>query len=68
MGILPSRHLDVRMTSYKNFIVDFGFRIQKYPPPPFTKLEQDQANILENRLPNIFDDSDSRINSLSDDI
>ena len=34
MGILPSRHFDVRMTSYKNFIVDFGFRIQKYPPAP----------------------------------
>ena len=28
---IPSRHFDVRMTSYKNFIVDFGFRIQKYP-------------------------------------
>ena len=24
----------VRMTSYKNFIVYFGFRIQKYPPAP----------------------------------
>ena len=34
MGILPSRHFDVRMTSYKNFIVDLGFRIQKYPPAP----------------------------------
>ena len=34
MGILLSRHFDVRMTSYKNFIVDFGFRIQKYPPAP----------------------------------
>ena len=34
MGILPLRHFDVRMTSYKNFIVDFGFRIQKYPPAP----------------------------------
>ena len=34
MGILPSRHFDVRMTSYKNFIVDFGLRIQKYPPGP----------------------------------
>ena len=32
MGILPSRHFDVRMKSDKNFIVDFGFRIQKYPP------------------------------------
>ena len=31
---MPSRHFDVRMTSYKNFIVDFGFRIQKYPPAP----------------------------------
>ena len=34
MGILPSRHLDVRMTSYKKFLVDFGFRIQKCPPTP----------------------------------
>ena len=34
MSILPSRHFDVRMTSYKNFIVDFGFRIQKYSPAP----------------------------------
>ena len=34
MGILPSRRFDVRMTSYKNFIVDFGFRIRKYPPAP----------------------------------
>ena len=33
-GILPSRHFDIRMTSYKNFFVDFGFRIQKYPPTP----------------------------------
>ena len=24
MGILPSRHFDVRMTSYKRFFVDFG--------------------------------------------
>ena len=31
---LPSRHLDVRMTWYKNFFVDFGFRIEKYPPSP----------------------------------
>ena len=36
------------MTLYKNFIVDFGFRIQKYPPPPCTNFEQDQANILAN--------------------
>ena len=34
MGILPSCHFDVRMTSYKNFFVDFGFRIQKYPLTP----------------------------------
>ena len=34
MGILPSRHFYVRMTWYKTFIVDFGFRIQKYPPAP----------------------------------
>ena len=34
MGILPSRHFDVRMTSYKKFFVDFAFRIQKYPPTP----------------------------------
>ena len=31
---IPSRHFDVRMTSYKNFIADFGFIIQKYPPAP----------------------------------
>ena len=30
-GILPLRQFDVRMTSYKNFIADFGFRIQTYP-------------------------------------
>ena len=34
MDILPSRHFDVRMTSYKKIFVDFGFRIQKYPPTP----------------------------------
>ena len=34
MGILPSRHCNVRMTSYKKVVVDFGFRIQKYPPTP----------------------------------
>ena len=34
MGILPSRHFYVRMTSYKDFIVGFGFRVQKYPPEP----------------------------------
>ena len=34
MGSLPSRHFDVRMTSYKIFFDDFGFRIQKYPPTP----------------------------------
>ena len=40
MGILPSRHFDVRMTSCKNFIVHFGFRIQKYPPAPnFSKIK-----------------------------
>ena len=39
-GILPLRHFDVRMTLYKNFTVDFGFRIQKY------SLHQDQTNIL----------------------
>ena len=32
LGILPSRHFDFRMTSYKNFFLEFGFRIQKYPP------------------------------------
>ena len=32
------------MTSYKNFILDFGFRIQKNTPS--TKFEQDLANIL----------------------
>ena len=31
ISILPLRHFDVRMTSYKNFIVDLGFRTQKYP-------------------------------------
>ena len=31
VGILPSLHFDVKMTSYKTFIVDFGFRIQKFP-------------------------------------
>ena len=34
IGILPLRHFDVRMTSYKSFIVNFGFRIQKYSPVP----------------------------------
>ena len=34
MAILPSRHFDGRMTSYKKFFIDFGFRIQKYPPAP----------------------------------
>ena len=34
MSILPSRHFDVKMTSYKKFLVDFGFRIQKYPSTP----------------------------------
>ena len=34
IGILPSRHFDVRMTSYENFIVDFGFGIQKYSSAP----------------------------------
>ena len=34
------------MTSYENFIVDFGFGIQK--DPPCTKFKQDQANILVN--------------------
>ena len=37
MGILPSRHFDVRMTSYKKFLVT-----------PYTKFEQAQANILAN--------------------
>ena len=46
IGNIPSRHFDVRMTSYKNFIIDFGFRIQNIPP--YTKFEQDQANILAN--------------------
>ena len=34
MGISSSRHFDVRMTYYENFFVDFGFKIQKYPPTP----------------------------------
>ena len=34
MGILPARHFDIRMTSYKKFFADFGFRIQKYLPTP----------------------------------
>ena len=29
-GYFPSRHFEVRMTTYKNFIVDFGIRIQSY--------------------------------------
>ena len=33
------------MTSYKNFILDFGLRIHN---APCTKFEQDQANILAN--------------------
>ena len=28
------------MTSYKNFIVDIGFRIQKYSPPPAPNLSK----------------------------
>ena len=32
--VSPSRHFDVRLTSYKKFFVDFGFRIQKYPTRP----------------------------------
>ena len=40
MGILSSRHFDVRIMLYKNFIVDFGFRIQKYhPAPDLTKIK-----------------------------
>ena len=42
---LNLRHYDVIMTPYKKFIVDFGFKIQRYPG---TKFEQDQANILPN--------------------
>ena len=34
IGILALHHFAVRMTSYKNFIVDFRFRIQKYFPAP----------------------------------
>ena len=34
IAISPSRHFDVRMTSYENFIVDFGFEIRKYSPAP----------------------------------
>ena len=34
IGNIPSSHFDVRMPSCKNFIVVFGFRIQKYPPAP----------------------------------
>ena len=33
------------MMPYKNFIVFSGLRMQKYP---YTKFEQDQANILPN--------------------
>ena len=39
IGSLPLRHFDVRMTSYKNFIVDFGFRIQKTPSPNLSKIK-----------------------------
>ena len=42
IGIFLLCHFDVKMTSYENFVVDFG-RIQKYP---CTKFEQDQAIIL----------------------
>ena len=31
IGIFSFRHFDVRLTSYKNYIVGFEFRIQKYP-------------------------------------
>ena len=34
IGILPSRHFDVRMKLYENFVVAVGFAIQKYPPAP----------------------------------
>ena len=41
IGILLLRHFDVRMTSNKNFIVDFGLRIQKYSPTPnLSKIKQ----------------------------
>ena len=34
IGILLSRHFDVRMTSYENFIVDFGIWNPKIPTAP----------------------------------
>ena len=38
---LPLRHVDVRMTPYKNFIVGFRLRIQEYPfVANLTKIKQ----------------------------
>ena len=34
MGILPSRHFDVRMTSYKNFLVILDLESKNTPPTP----------------------------------
>ena len=45
MGILPSHHFDVRMTSYKNFLSILDLVSKN---TPYTKFEQDQANILAN--------------------
>ena len=52
-GILPSRHFDVKMTSYKNFIDDFGLRIQKYPSAPnLSKIKQISCQIC--KFPHFF--------------
>ena len=52
MGILPSRHFDVKMTLYKKFLVDLDLESKN---TPYTKFEQDQANILANmQLSSLF--------------
>ena len=45
MGILQSRHFDVRMTSYKKFLLILDLESKD---TPYTKSEQDHANILAN--------------------
>ena len=43
--ILPSRYFDVRMTSYKVFLLILDLESEN---TPHTKFEQGQANILTN--------------------
>ena len=36
------------MTSKTNSVIDFAFRIQKYPPSPCAKFDNGQANVMPN--------------------